>query len=382
MIILEKPYVSDFLIETIKKNNFSVLDNETARKYFKIDELVSIDDAKKEAEKGELFYSNSENSIDLIAKNMPDSNLNQMIKISKDKALFRKKLKPIFPDYFFLELSIEELKKFNPKTLNFPIILKPSIGFLSFGVYPIKNEAQFIETINKLECDIEKFEGIFPKNVVNTSTFIIESLIEGEEYALDAYFDNNSKATILNIFHHPFFDENDVSDRVYYTSRGIIEKYLQKFTLLLNEIAEAGNYKNFPFHLELRVTKQGEIIPIELNPMRFCGWCITDIANFCWGINVYEYYLKQMKPDWKNILKNASCDYFYFTMADIPSNIIKENIKEVNYGAYLKNIKTPLDIRKIDARKNPVFVIVFAKTTTLDEIKNLLKLNMADYIIV
>ena len=32
MFILEKPYVSDFLIETIKKNNYSVLDNEISRK--------------------------------------------------------------------------------------------------------------------------------------------------------------------------------------------------------------------------------------------------------------------------------------------------------------------------------------------------------------
>ena len=34
MIILEKPYVSDFLIETIKKNNFKVLDNDDNPKVF------------------------------------------------------------------------------------------------------------------------------------------------------------------------------------------------------------------------------------------------------------------------------------------------------------------------------------------------------------
>lgn len=378
MIILEKPYVSDFLIETIKRNNFSVLDNEIARKYFSLDELKTFDDIKKD----ELFYSNSENSIDLIAKNMPEGLLNKMIEISKDKVLFREKLKPLYPDYYFKQISINEIKNIDVKSIPFPIVLKPSVGFLSFGVYPIKDENQWIEIIKKLDNDIKKFEGIFPKNVVNTSNFIAESLIEGEEYALDAYFDNNSEATILNIFHHPFFDENDVSDRVYYTSRAIIEKYLNSFSTLLDKIGQCANYKNFPFHLELRVTKDGKIIPIELNPMRFCGWCITDIANFCWGINVYEYYLKQLKPDWENILKNVSYDNFYFTMADIPSDIKKENIKNVDYDAYLKNIKNPLDIRKIDAKSNPVFAIVFAKTSGTDEIKKLLKLNMADFITV
>ena len=39
MIILNKPYVSDYLIETIKKNKFKVLNNEVAKKYFSEDEL-------------------------------------------------------------------------------------------------------------------------------------------------------------------------------------------------------------------------------------------------------------------------------------------------------------------------------------------------------
>lgn len=44
MIILENPYVSDFLIETIKKNKFSVLDNEISRQYFSDRELTSTFD--------------------------------------------------------------------------------------------------------------------------------------------------------------------------------------------------------------------------------------------------------------------------------------------------------------------------------------------------
>ena len=41
MIILEKPYVSDFLIETINKNNICVLDNEIARVYPVFKNLIS-----------------------------------------------------------------------------------------------------------------------------------------------------------------------------------------------------------------------------------------------------------------------------------------------------------------------------------------------------
>lgn len=379
MIILEKPYVSDFLINTIRENNINVLDNEIARKYFKENELISTSCAVKSFKNNELIYTNSENSISWIDENLKESNLNSLIKISKDKVKFRQALKNIYPDYFFLETNKEELKNIDTKKLKFPLILKPSVGFLSFGVYPVFDEKMWKETINSLEKDIEKFKGIFPSNVVDTTNFIIEEMIEGEEYALDAYFDENGEAVILNIFKHPFFDCDDVSDRAYYTNKDIIEKYLDKFKKVLNDIGKAGNYKNFPFHLELRTNKD-KTIPIELNPMRFCGWCITDIAKYCWGINVYEYFFKKIKPDWEKILKEKDNSYYYFTMADIPSNVDRAKIKNINFEKYLKNISNPLEIRKTDYKNNPVFAIVFAKCDTLDEIKNILKLNMNEFI--
>ena len=272
-----------------------------------------------------------------------------------------------------------EIKEIKPDVLPYPIILKPSIGFLSFGVYPIKNPEEWRLTVEKLETEIQKTKGIFPENVVNYDEFLIEKMIEGDEYALDAYFDENSEATILNIFAHPFFDDKDVSDRAYYTSSEIIRKYHDKFKNVLDKIGKVAEYKNFPFHLELRVNNN-EIIPIELNPMRFCGWCITDIAHFAYGINPYEYFMNGLKPDWDNILKDKN-DIYYFTMADIPSDINNKAIKKADYNAYLKNIKNPLEIRKIDYNNNPVFAIVFAKTPNLAEIKNILKLDMGQFII-
>ena len=85
MIILNKPYVSDFLIETIKKNGFKVLDNEIARNYFNKEELLSSDEAIRN---NDLIYSNSENSIDWVVENLKNSDISRMIKISKDKVLF------------------------------------------------------------------------------------------------------------------------------------------------------------------------------------------------------------------------------------------------------------------------------------------------------
>ena len=379
MIILEKPYVSDFLVETIKKNKFSVLENEVSATFFAKDFLVNQKDAIK-CSSNELFYSNSENSTDWILDKFPSFDVSKYIKISKDKTLFRTILKELYPDFYFREISIEEIDLINPDELSFPLILKPSVGFLSFGVHPIKDSADWKRVSKLVKDEINKLKGIFPQSVVNFDKFIIEEMIEGEEYALDAYFDENGEATILNIFKHPFFDDNDVSDRVYFTSKKIIQDYHDKFKSMLDKIGKCAGYKNFPFHLELR-TNGKKTIPIEINPLRFCGWCITDIAYFAWGINVYEYYFKKLKPDWDEIFKNIDDSYFYFTMADIPSDVQKDRIKNVDYRKYLKNIQNPLEVRKINPNNNPVFAIVFAKTNSIEEIKNLLKLDMRDFIV-
>ncbi|MBQ8634536.1 ATP-grasp domain-containing protein [bacterium] len=379
MIILENPYVSQYLVETIKKNNFSVLDNEIARNFFKENEMVfgqkAIELAKKEG-----VYSNSENSIDWVFENLKNEEIASMIQISKDKYAFRKALKNIFPNYYFEKFNISELKNISIDKLKFPFVLKPCVGFLSFGVYPVKNAQDFNNVLSKLDLDIERLKNVFPISVVDCSEFIIEEMIDGDEYAIDAYFDKDGKATVLNIFAHPFYDENDVSDRIYYTSKEIMQKHLQDFEELLNKIGVACEYKNFPFHLELRVNSNN-IIPIEINPMRFCGWCITDIAQNAWGINVYEYFINNKKPNWNEILKNSDNALYYFTIGDIPSEIDKDEIKEIDYDKYLKNISNPLEIRKIDYKTKPVFAIVFAKTNEAKEIKNILKLGMADFII-
>ena len=68
------------------------------------------------------------------------------------------------------------------------------------------------------------------------------------------------------------------------------------------------------------------------------------------------------------------------TISDI-LKIEKDEIKNINYEAYLKNISNPLVVRKIDFKTNPVFAIVFAKCNDLDEIKNILKLDMSEFIV-
>jgi len=384
MIIIEEPYASPLLLETAEKNKFEILQNVLAEKFsgtYKLNLLNSetaVEHCKSENES--LIYSNSENSINWILENLSDSACAKNIKLFKDKNKFRELLSSIYPDFFFKEYALNELDEINIDDLPKPFIIKPTVGFLSLGVYTVKSNENWPSILCELKNDAKKFADMFPSDVVNSSKFIIEEFIEGEEFAIDAYFSKSGKPVILNILQHPFVTKNDVSDRVYMTSKTIIESNLERFQSLLYKIGELSNLKSFPMHIELRVSQSGKIVPIEVNPMRFAGWCTTDIAYFAYGINVYEYYFNQLEPDWKNILEGKEGEIFYFAMAEVPANIEKSKIAEFKYDDFLDNFSKVLEVRKFDPKQHPVFAIIIAKTDNYNEISKILSLETGEFV--
>ncbi len=380
MFLLNQPYVSPLLKDTIKKNKYRVVKNNFTTDFEDYEFLLNSEDAVNFLKNNEYkVYSNSEDSIEWITKNLAFTDIPSKIEIFKNKVKFRNLLKSLYPDFYYKEVSLKELKTLDKKTLKYPFVLKPAVGFLSFGVYPVRNEKEFEIVINNLDKDIEKVKGFFPLEVVNTSSFIIEEMINGNEFAIDIYYNREGEAVILNIFKHPFVNEKDVTDRLYYTSKEIINTHIPKFQPLLDEIGEKANLKNFPIHIEVRMDKD-KIIPIEVNPMRFAGWCDTDLAYFAYGINIYEYYMDDKKPNWNEILKDKQDELYYFTAAEMPNNVNNKDVKNFNYQKYLSNIQNPLEIRKFDFKTKPLFACVFAKTNGYDEINNILALDMNEFI--
>ena len=164
-------------------------------------------------------------------------------------------------------------------------------------------------------------------------------------------------------------------------SAEIMVKYMAKFALLLKDIGDKNDIRNFPLHIELRVSEDERIIPIEVNPMRFAGWCTTDVSKYAWGINVYECFMGQKSPDWNDILSKASKDIFYFSMAEVPSSIDRDKIKDFEYDNWLANYSNVLEVRRINPKKHPLYAVIFGSTENKDEINKILQLKTKDYTI-
>ncbi len=389
MLLIDKPFASDFLIKTIKENNFPIIITEVSKSMISdeslnwISEKEAIERYKKEADL--LLYSNSENAISWIEKNLSFSKLPSQIQLFKNKILFRELLKDAFPNYFFKGVQLSELSKIETATLKFPLILKPAVGFFSLAVHKVDNALEWQTVLANIEQEIESFKGMYPKEVVDVSDFIIEQYIEGEEYAVDCYFNKNGDPVVLNVMHHIFSSDKDVSDRVYSTSKEIIEKHKLKIESFLKIVGEKAQLKNFPMHVEIRVDSNNTIIPIEINPLRFGGWCTTgDMSYFAYGFNSYEQFLYQKAPNWNAIFETRKDTLYSLIVLDNNSGINEKDIASFDYELLLKDFKKPLNLREVDFRKYAVFGFLFIETSkeNKDEINTILASNLRKYITV
>jgi hypothetical protein len=386
MFLIDKPFISDFLIDTIRDNNFKIIATKVAKELIKDDSLAWINEDKAASflkNNPQIpIYSNSENALIWIEQNLGESELSNKIKIIKDKLKFRELIKELFPDFNFKKIRIEEIPKLSPKDITFPFVIKPAVGFFSIGVHIVKNDEDWTRAKNELHP--EKLKSIYPENVLNTSNFIIEDFIQGEEYAIDYYYDNNGNAVLLNVLHHLFSSGTDTSDRVYSTSKEIIEKHKTDIEYFLNKIGERINLKNFPAHAEVRIDENGKIVPVEINPLRFGGWCTTgDLLGITLGFNSYKCFFENKKPDWENIFKGKENKIFSVVVLDNNSGIIPSNIMKFKYSDLANDFENPVLIRELDINKYSVFGFAFTETTSgnKNELSDILTSDLRKYIV-
>ena len=360
MILLDAPYVSEFLKKAVETLEQPVLDTPVARSLMTGTDVTFIDepDFASRLQSGERVYTNSENSLDLIIRGSGGSHLARQIEICKNKVLFRETISSLYPDYHFMGTAFDSLDELTVSDMAFPVVIKPARGFFSLGVHMVLKAEEWPGVVSAIAQEREALNAEYPKEVVNCGEFIIEEAIDGEEYAIDVYYDGNGEPVITNILYHQFSSEDDVSDRLYYTSTAIIQTWLDPFTETAAEIGRVCGFRDFPIHLEVRVDSKGRVIPIEANPLRFAGWCVTDITHHAWGINPYECYFKDIRPDWPAILEAREGMVYAMVIGDVPAGIDRQKIAKVDYDRFCDQFDKVLELRRIDYTAYPVFAFV------------------------
>jgi len=386
MFILEDPYVSDLLATTVGELGLPVLDTPMARLRLMGDTSGLIADdaafAKAASRPGARLYSNSENAIGWIAEHLSDTDLPRRIGLFKDKVAFRRLVAGLYPGYRFFGLTLSELRTFDPTRLRAPFIVKPAVGFFSMGVHFVGSAAEWLAVVAQIEREVEQFAAIYPRQVLGLEHFIVEEVIEGEEFAVDAYFDADGQPVLVDVLAHLFASADDVSDRVYFTNAETIARLGPPAMEFLAEVGRRAGLVDFPVHAELRIDSAGHLAPIEINPMRFGGWCATDLANFACGVNPYRCYLQGERPDWAAIAQATAGLTTALVVSDLPSTVDLSAIDSVDYERFGSRFSRVLELRRTNFNRYPVFAFTFVSVPSddLSELHAVLGADLREYL--
>ena len=384
MFILDPPYVSDFLLRTVLELGAPVLRNDTAAALLGqhpcLCEPGAFADKLRDAKCARL-YCNSEDSYDWVADKLTFSPIAKRIARFKDKVAFRRLLEPLFPDFRYREVKLRQLAELDASELNFPLVIKPAVGFFSVGVHVVRAAEQWPRVVETLQKELAAARVRFSEQVVDCSRLIVEDRVSGEEFAIDAYVDSEGQAHILSIMAHRFASPQDVSDRIYYTSANLIRRWHGRFVELIDKIGSLAALRDFPLHLEVRVDQHGALLPIELNPQRFGGWCASDIAQHAFAINPYRCFIENSVPAWEQILKERAGRACAMVVADLPQTLDQSRIRAVDYDRFAAQFSKLLELRRIDYHKHPVFAFAFAELAEdeLGQLDPLLHADLSDY---
>lgn len=383
MFVLDYPYVSRFLADSVRELGLPVLDTDNARTLADTPDLNYVDEIEFSARMGlgTKVYTNSENGLEHILKCRCNEDLARQIDICKDKALYRETVAPLHPDYRFERVAFDALADLDVSGYQCPFVVKPARGFFSLGVHVVKAHDQWPATVEAIKAERDAMNADYPEEVVNAGEFIVEAGIDGEEYAIDVFYDSDGQAVVTNILHHHFMSEDDISDRLYYTSSAIMREWLGPFTDYMQRMGEVCTFRDFVTHVEVRVTESGDIVPIEANPLRFAGWCVADITHHAWGINPYEYYFKSLRPDWNAILEGRE-DATVMVIGDVPPTVDRDTIESIDFDGFSAMFDKVLELRKIDHTAYPVFAFCFARMDEvgLKKLKSALKTDFSRFI--
>ena len=372
MILINDQIISPILVKSLQELNVPVIKQGNSSEMPDGDFFSIINEHQK-------ILTNSESCLALLESYAPNSVQNRWSKQLKDKGMFRQILSKMYPDYFYKVVNLDELFNIPVEDIPFPVVIKPSKGYSSVGVYKVKSADEWQDAIHKLSVDLLVIKNMYDNEVINGESILIEQWVFGEEYAVDCYYDHNGNPVILNIFKHLFKDEYDTSDRIYYTSKQVIHEIYDDILAFMHRFREVVPLKNFPIHFEVRKNNHG-IIPIEMNPLRFAGAGTTDLGFYAYGCNVYKHYFEGTSPNWEEMLRQMDQGIYGFFCAEIPMDISQNLIKHIDHQSFKEQFNQILEYREIQATNDRTFAVVFFKNETMEELYKLLQMDIRPFI--
>jgi len=361
-------YTSPLISQLETSNEITLLTDETL-----LEKNIRIHSQDK-------FYLPSDTTYSKIS-HLLDESWQKRIESFRNKYAFRQKLKKVFPDFYFDRIAIADLKNhvFNFKK-NSNYIIKPETGFMAGGVYEINEQTDTQQIAEKLNQELNYFKKIYPN--IFSDKLMIEEYVDGDEYAVDMYYDDAGNPVILNIYHHPA-SNSAYPQLLYYTCQTIFDQHHQSFYHFFKKLNASFEMKSFPIHAEFKYSSQKKLIPIEFNVCRFGGMGLADLTYYTFGINPVEHFFNNQKLNFEKAWKKNKDNYYGWLLAYNASGYDTKLYQpdREKFKKFLSEHVSIIHDVSLNYKTLPAFAIIYFSTKNIGAIKTLLSLEFKKYFV-
>lgn len=365
-IITGNTYNSKFIDDLAKRSDITAMTGE---------ELLESNITFKSTDK---VYVPSETSLSIVMERMEDKNFVEGINKLKNKYFCREVLAPMYPDFYFAKALLSEIP--NLYLQGKKVVIKPLKGFFGTGVRVAEPACDLTALAAEMKEEVQANAKFFPESILTQNEFIIEEFLTGDEYAVDMFFDQAGKPAIMNIYLHPDPAIAEYFHLMYYTNKEIFTNYFETFIHFFTELNKIMQLKSFPLHAEFKL-QNGIMVPIELNPMRYGGFGLSDLTYNSFQLQPISAYFDNTPANWDEIWESRKENNYGWILGyngkDIDIN--KKQPKHAKFKEHLTDNSTLIDYIKLDHKTNPVFALAYIKNTDLGKMKELLATEFNDF---
>ncbi len=314
----------------------------------------------------------SEASLQVVKEALTDKSRKNAINVLKDKYKFREIVSQLYPNYQFEKVSFQDIVNLKVEEKR---IIKPAKGFFGIAVKTIEKNSDLEKLSKEIEDEIKSTYGVFSQEMLSQNEFVVEDYIEGEEYAVDMFYDKNGEPHIVNIYHHPLPRVEAYLHMLYYSSKEVFDKTYDKSITFFKKLNEILGVKNMVLHAEFKY--DSDFIPVEINAMRYGGVGLGNLIYHSVGVNPYQCFNQEQTPNWTEIWNKYPNDNFAFLIAYNGTEIDKSR-----YEPDIKKLKEDLNevlYKAIFDYKSQLTFGVFCLRETKEGLKKILNIDFNDY---
>lgn len=314
----------------------------------------------------------SEATLETILNNLNDKTKKSAIQSMKNKHLFREILQDDYPSLKYRQIKFDEI---NQLKVSGKQVLKPVKGCFGTAVKIIDEHSDLQQIAKEIKQEISQNSSILSESVISQSEFILEDFISGEEYAVDMFYDAKGRPHIVNIYHHPLPKHREYLHMIYYTSKAIFEKVHADAITFFKKLSDKLPLKNIVLHSEFKLAQ--ELIPIEINAMRFGGMGLGNMIYHSLKINPYQCFVEERSPDWEKIWEKHPTPNFVYFIAYNGTQIDKTR-QRPNLQKLESAFTNILNRTTFDYQKQLAFG-VYTLQESADNINKLLQIDFNEY---